>query len=625
MSAMLHAGLERGDMFVLRWLDAPQLSPDGTRVAFLESRLVREQDGLTTRAVVASAIGAGAPSELEVKEPTAVAWSPSGACLAVAGDGLWLCSASGGDLRQLAAGPSARPAWSPDGASLAFESSTDGGLRLRVISLGKTTYPPYVGSPGAWQPRWSADGSRLAYLLEGAVVVAHPDGSDRSLRLPATAGRAVAFAWAPDSRRIAVLARPRDDPADLGNQLWLVDLDDASTQRLAGPAEVSLGDPVRGDDPRGTGAPAICWSASSGRILLESAWHGRGPLVWIDPRGGTGFLLEGEHACLCPSDNGAGELAVVLCGNEGPGEVWVVREDGTNARCVTNVDAATRDRVAPTRHLEFGHDGVIVDAWLTGGPATTPAPLIVNLHGGPYYAVGWRFTYEVQRLAGLGAWVLTLNPRGSRGRGDPFAAAIRGAWGTVDAADVRRVVDAVTARSEVDGTRVAGWGISYGGYVLQTMLLSGSTFRTAVSENAPTDLAALWRDQPDTRTFWELALGGPPGQATSQPRSLVADAGRISTPLLLVHAEDDIVCPITHSESMAEALSAAGARVDVLRLPGEGHLVNLEGRPSSRDRRARVVDRWLEDTLFNRVSARAADPGVHQPMEAGSSQESRQR
>jgi dipeptidyl aminopeptidase/acylaminoacyl peptidase len=71
-----------------------------------------------------------------------------------------------------------------------------------------------------------------------------------------------------------------------------------------------------------------------------------------------------------------------------------------------------------------------------------------------------------------------------------------------------------------------------------------------------------------------------------------------------VHAEQDENCPVAQSRAMLTALRGRGADARLVQLPGEGHLVNLTGRPSSRLLRARAVDRWLARTLFAPGSGR---------------------
>ncbi|MDQ4069470.1 MAG: hypothetical protein M3203_08400, partial [Actinomycetota bacterium] len=107
----------------------------------------------------------------------------------------------------------ARPAWSPDGRTMAFASDRDdGNLDIFVASLPATGPPArLVTSPGQdGEPAWSPDGSKLAFASDrdGApeVYVAERDGS--SPRQLTTRPRNFAPTWAPDGTRLAYIHDP---------------------------------------------------------------------------------------------------------------------------------------------------------------------------------------------------------------------------------------------------------------------------------------------------------------------------------------------------------------------------------------------------------------------------------
>ena len=91
-------------------------------------------------------------------------------------------------------------------------------------------------------------------------------------------------------------------------------------------------------------------------------------------------------------------------------------------------------------------DGAALEAWLTLPPAPSsvgpPWPLLVSVHGGPHSAVGWRFSFDAQRMAACGVAVLAPNPRGSLGYGREFAAGNVADWGGPDWSDVGALIDA---------------------------------------------------------------------------------------------------------------------------------------------------------------------------------------
>jgi dipeptidyl aminopeptidase/acylaminoacyl peptidase len=129
-------------------------------------------------------------------------------------------------------------------------------------------------------------------------------------------------------------------------------------------------------------------------------------------------------------------------------------------------------------------------------------------------------------------------------------------------------------------------------------------------------------------------MGGPPWAFAERyaRQSPLTYVERIRTPLLLVHSELDQNCPINQSEQLYMALQLLGREASFLRIPGEGHLINLVGRPSSRLARIRATDAWFRRHLRGEredpTPAAApttqqipAEPAVAQPLSAVSSTE----
>ncbi|MEV4534226.1 S9 family peptidase [Asanoa sp. NPDC049518] len=585
----------------LRWLADPRPSPDGTRVAYVERSLDPDADAVVSRVGV---VPAGGGPTVWLGAGTAPRWSPDGRRLAVSrGDGLWLVDPATGEGRELArqgGGEVTEAAWSPDGQLLAIARSAlvdaldgirvDGlpGLyrRHRRVQVVDVYGRPRWTLPGdAHSPQWS--GERIGFLTDrfgGREDLCVATGPDRIVRVTDGAGPVRGFAWSPDGARLAYLGHRHGDAADVNLRLFLTD----PGMELTADWTYGLGNPVRGDDPRGTGAAPVVWSAASDRIYTEVSVGGRGPLAWFAPSSGRGGrVFDGPHTCLSPAVGG-GRVTFVRSDALNPGDVHVADEPTGRSRALTEANPSAVAAAAPMTPVAV--EGV--DAWLTAHDGDR-RPLLVNVHGGPHGAVGWRHTAEVQRLAARGYAVLTLNPRGSQGYGEAFATAIRGDWGGADWQDVTAVVNAAAALPGVDRERMAIWGVSYGGFMAQWAIAHTSRFACAVSENGISDFVAAWRSP-----FWDLPMGGAPWTSPRYvDRSPLMKADRIRTPLLLVHAEHDQVCPVAQSEQLHAALRALGRDVELVRIPGEGHLMNLHGRPSHRARRAAAVDAFLDRHL----------------------------
>jgi len=607
-------GLRASDMFRLGLVAEPRLSGDGHYVAYVRGCLDRVADAVVEETVVAD-LGTGTewrpgPGGLRTARPR---WAPDGR-LGFLSDAsgtsqLWVWAPGDRAVRQLTWGtdPVTDLDWSPDGRKLAVtRGPAGGGRRVQIVPADGRTGPepvPWSGRGDAWHPRWSPDAERLAFIAGSRLHVVGTQGTG-SWCCPGE-GPVLALAWGPSGQDLAYLAPRVPDEADIDVRLFCWTVGGAAGNpdpvELAGGWDRSLGSTVRSDDGRGTGSgcpPALAWSAATGRIYFTVADGGRGRLGWADPEGGYGYLLGGDRTCLDPSlDRDGTVIAFVSTSPDDPGDVCLVDASGGGERRVTDANPWLRGHdLATTRPVTAGdHDGVPVEGWLTAYDGPNGRPLVVSVHGGPHYPAGWRFCFEAQRLAARGYAVLTANPAGSGGYGRRFATAIRGGWGVADWASLERLIDAVTATPGIDAGRVAITGVSYGGYLSMWAITRSARFSAAISENGISNLFAEWGAEDDGSAWLDAELGGPPWECPEVyvASSPVAAADRIRTPLLLIHADLDRNCPIGQSEQMLAALRSLGRDVEFVVIRGEGHLMNLTGRPSRRLVRARAVDRWF--------------------------------
>jgi dipeptidyl aminopeptidase/acylaminoacyl peptidase len=367
----------------------------------------------------------------------------------------------------------------------------------------------------------------------------------------------------------------------------------------------ALGLTVRSDDARGMGDVTMRWTPDD-RIWMRWAEGGRGRLGWVEAASGALVpAIGGDRTVLVFDLTAAGdEVAFVASAPHDPGELAVAAVDGTAERRLTHrsawlggVDLGTVEPIHAT-----ATDGTTLEAWLTLPPATRRgdrSPVVVSVHGGPHYSVGWRFTFEALRLAARGYAVVAGNARGSGGYGDTFATAIHGDWGGQDHLDTQALIDAALERPELDPGRLAITGVSYGGYHTLWAITRTDRFRAAISENGISDLLSSYASGSDDGSFWPEQLGGMPWEVPAEyvERSPLRHADRIHTPLLLIHAELDQGCTIAQSEQLFVALRGLGRTVRMVRAPGEGHLMNLHGSARFRLARAAAIDDWLDRFL----------------------------
>jgi len=213
---------------------------------------------------------------------------------------------------------------------------------------------------------------------------------------------------------------------------------------------------------------------------------------------------------------------------------------------------------------------------------SSPVPVIVHVHGGgwrrgsrrhPLPRVGADF---YQRLAGQGFAVAAVDYRLS---GEAvYPAALE---------DVRTAVGWVRKQAAdhgLDAGRVFLWGDSAGGHLALMAALTGAEVQGVVAWFPVTDLAGLGSDvrdaggtpDPGPESREALFLGAPAADVPDLAReaSPVAHASAAAPPVLLLHGAADDLVPPAQSRRLAEALTAAGASVELELVPDATHFWN---------------------------------------------------
>jgi dipeptidyl-peptidase-4 len=237
-----------------------------------------------------------------------------------------------------------------------------------------------------------------------------------------------------------------------------------------------------------------------------------------------------------------------------------------------NVPAPHPDRFAAgTREIR---SALLLPSWHEPGSARLP--VLLDPYGGPHaqrvLAAQGAFLTS-QWLAEQGFAVLVADGRGTPGRGPEWDRAV---WhdlaGPVLEDQVEALQAAAARHPDLDTSRVAIRGWSFGGYLSALAVLRRpDVFHAAVAGAPVTD----WRLY-DTH-YTERYLGLPDEQPqVYEQSSLLADAPRLTRPLLFVHglADDNVV--VAHTLRMSSALLAAGRRHDVLPLSGVTHMTPQE-------------------------------------------------
>ena len=431
----------------------------------------------------------------------------------------------------------------------------------------------------------------------------------------------------PDGRYMAVDAK-RSESSDLDNKgaLWLLDIETGETSLLydaPGPARGPLWSPCGqhlafwGDDNRcGLSTTTDLYVLNLGDFLNMFA-KGESPQA-LDKdaainvtrqfdRGAGGpafwsgdqlfFLLADRGTYIVSRTTGCGKVTTVLKdydrsigGIHGKGEFLVYTASQINVpeelylsndgqeRLVSNVNTELAER------LEFGawekitypsDDGQDVDGWIIYPTGFTPSekyPLVLMIHGGPHGWYGPQFMAQVQQFAGRGYAVLITNPRGSESYGQDFACIIDKNWGDRDYADVMAGVDHVLGRGFIDKDNMFVYGWSYGGYLTCWVVTQTHRFKAACAGASVTNLLSDYGTS-DITLADEWEYGGQPWKdgAHLLAHSPLSFADNVTTPILLMHGDNDMRVPIGQTEEFYVSLKRMNKAAVMIRYPGEFH------------------------------------------------------
>ncbi|PKY06992.1 oligopeptidase family protein [Aspergillus campestris IBT 28561] len=228
-----------------------------------------------------------------------------------------------------------------------------------------------------------------------------------------------------------------------------------------------------------------------------------------------------------------------------------------------------------------GADDHPVHAWVVRPSTFNPEhryPLAYLIHGGPQGAWNdqWSTRWNPAVFAEQGYVVVTPNPTGSTGYGQPFTDAIRGNWGGSPYIDLEKGFEYIEKNLKyVDTSRAVALGASYGGYMVNWMQGHplGRRFKALVTHDGVFSCTALLATEELYFPFHDLQ-----GPLWKVPENWEQwDPSRHTahwqTPHLVIHNELDYRLTIAEGLSAFNVLQTKGIDSEFLTFPDENHWV----------------------------------------------------
>jgi dipeptidyl-peptidase-4 len=373
-------------------------------------------------------------------------------------------------------------------------------------------------------------------------------------------------------------------PASLpgGQVVWTADIGGAKrvvagteAEHAAGTAAVLTPDSINVREVLGTDGDTVLFTASAQDPASIAVWSaGPAGVEPLTPADGVYSAQQAASTLLLVSRTLADAATSVRLLRSGSGG-----EPRTEVGRIGSL-AETPDLPAPQPMLTWSagpsriRTAIILPSWHT--PGSGKLPVLCDPYGGPH---GQRVVasggahLNSQWFAEQGFAVVVADGRGTPGRGPEWDRTVAGDLaGPILADQVEALHSAAEQCPDLDLTKVGIRGWSFGGYLSALAVLRRpDVFHAGIAGAPPTD----WRLY-DT-CYTERYLGLPDAQPeTYAQSSLLADAPKLTRPLLLIHglADDNVV--VAHSLRLSAALLAAGRPHSVLPLSGVTHMASRE-------------------------------------------------
>ena len=247
-------------------------------------------------------------------------------------------------------------------------------------------------------------------------------------------------------------------------------------------------------------------------------------------------------------------------------------------------------------------DGLNIPAFIYKKKSEKPLPVIIYIHGGPESQSRPRFSSTFQQwIDKLGVAVITPNVRGSNGYGKNFLELDNGFKREDSVKDIGSLINWIEKQPDLDASKIAVYGGSYGGYmVLASAVFYSDKLKAAVDVVGISNFVTFLKNTKDYRRDLRRVEYGderdPKMRDFLEKISPNNNVEKIKVPMFVIQGQNDPRVPVTEAEQIVDALRNSNKQVWYMNALNEGHGYR---KKENRDIYQQAVILFLEKYLIS--------------------------